>query len=89
MIEINPDIYEHVARQLLTQIEDGREFFNGTVEYDREWFYSTLTCTLLIGRDRHKNPTSILPVWWEFSICADGVEAYNDFSWNEFKKYLF
>ena len=47
MIEINETIYKQIAALLLAEIGE-KDYFNGTIEYDTEEFYSSLTCTLII-----------------------------------------
>lgn len=49
MITITKQIYEEIAELLLEKIRE-KDFFNGTVEYDTDEFYSSLTCTLIICR---------------------------------------
>lgn len=88
MISINPEIYQTFASLLLDAV-DNKEFFNGTVDFDTEEFYSTLTCTLLI----YPNPEPglqdhIVPIWWEFHLWQPEGEVLTDFDWNELAKYL-
>ena len=47
MIEINEKMYDEIASLLLNEIGDA-DYFNGTVEYDTEEFYSSLICSLII-----------------------------------------
>lgn len=89
MITISSKMYEDVARILLDELRNGTHFYSGRIEYDTEQFYSTLTCTLIIYRKEESDQIAkIIPVWWDFSICADGVDEINDFSWREFMDYL-
>lgn len=88
MITITEQIYEEIANLLLQRIEENN-FFNGSVEYDTDEFYSTLTCTLIICRDAENDRIiSILPVWWEYNIALYDGEKPCDFDWNEFNRYL-
>ncbi len=88
MIEINETIYKQIAALLLAEIGE-KDYFNGTIEYDTEEFYSSLTCTLIICRDPESSEIlSILPIWWDYDIAlCDGVQL-NDFSWTELDRYL-
>lgn len=94
MISITPQTYSALAEKLTEILIETPDFFNGRIEFDTNEFYSTLTCTLVIyGHSRHnKYPGlrahKVVPVWWEFSIYADGKEELNDFSWKEFNEYL-
>ena len=88
MIEINEKMYEEIASLLLNEIGDA-DYFNGTVEYDTEEFYSSLICSLIICRDPESLAIlSILPVWWEYYIALIDGEQLNDFSWMELDRYL-
>lgn len=90
MIEIGPGHYAVIARLLIESI-GGREFFNGSVEYDCAEFRSRLTATLLIYRPAADPAaiTDIVPVWWEFTTASpDGLYAANDFSFSEVKRYM-
>ncbi len=97
MISIGEKNYEELAALLLEALrETPQSYFNGSVEYDGEGFYSTLTCSLIVYRrgeedenGRFSTIEDIVPVWWEYSVCADGVGEPNDFSWNELKQRLF
>ena len=51
MITINDRMYEKIADLLLRRIEE-THFFNGTIEYDTDEFYSSLVCTLIVCRDQ-------------------------------------
>lgn len=63
-------------------------FFNGTVEYDTDEFYSSLKCTLIICRGDDNKIISVLPVWWEYVMNFEDGEQWNDFSWREFDRFL-
>ena len=88
MIQITTPIYEAIADMLIERIGDA-DYFNGTVEYDTEELYSSLTCTLIVCR----NPVtqriySILPVWWEYNTDLCDGSQLNDFSWSELDRYI-
>lgn len=87
MVAINEQIYRDVA-SLLTEKIQGLVFFNGTVEYDTEEFYSGLTCTLIICRNEEGTLLSVMPVWWEFHLYMCDGEQPTDFDWNELSKYV-
>lgn len=75
MITITKQIYE--------------DFFNGTVEYDTDEFYSSLTCTLIICRAPETGIIlSVLPVWWNYDIALIDGEQQSDFSWNTLNRFL-
>lgn len=66
-----------------------RIFFNGTVEYDTDEFYSSLTCTLIICRAPETGIIlSVLPVWWNYDIALIDGEQQSDFSWNTLNRFL-
>lgn len=87
MITITETTYSKLAELLLEKIED-ENFFNGTVEYDTDEFYSALKCTLIICRNEDNRIMSVLPVWWEYVMNLEDGEQLNDFSWQDFDKYL-
>lgn len=94
MIEINSQIYKAVASELRERIGDA-SFFNGTVEYETDEFYSTLTLSAIVRRKTESLPegpvgriADIIPVWWEFSTVQQCGEVLNDFSFPEFKTYV-
>ena len=98
MITVNEAIYRNIADLLLKSIEE-KDFFNGTIEYDTEEFYSTLCCTLIVYREKAEKDSSaadetprpirsIQPVWWEYHLYQQESERPNDFSWREFYPYL-
>ena len=62
---------------------------NGTVEYDTDEFYSSLTCTLIICRAPETGIIlSVLPVWWNYDIALIDGEQQSDFSWNTLNRFL-
>lgn len=79
MITITKQIYEEIAELLLEKIRE-KDFFNGTVEYDTDEFYSSLTCTLIICRAPETGIIlSVLPVWWNYDIALIDGEQQSDF----------
>ena len=88
MITITKQIYEEIAELLLEKIRE-KDFFNGTVEYDTDEFYSSLTCTLIICRaPETRIILSVLPVWWNYDIALIDGEQQSDFSWNTLNRFL-
>lgn len=94
MTTITPTTYQQVAKLLLKAIDD-RAFFNGTIEYDTEEFYSSFRATLIIYREKIEQQsviteiiTDIVPVWWEFSLHSERGDEMTDFSWRELAQYL-
>jgi len=92
MLSIDPPTYRAVAASVMQAIAD-KDFFNGSVEYDTDEFYSTLRMTLIVYRDREAPGCggairNIVPVWWEFSLSQSGGEVDTDFSWRELREYL-
>lgn len=87
MVTVNDNIYRGIADSLLARIGD-ENFFNGTVEYDTDEFYSALKCTLIICRNEDGEILSVLPVWWEYTMNFEDGEHWNDFSWQEFDRFL-
>ena len=88
MVTINDVIYRDIAALLLTKLE-GKDFFNGTVEYDTDEFYSVLHCTLIVCRSPSTDRIlSVLPVWWEYNLYMSDGEQLTDFSWNELNGFL-
>lgn len=94
MIEISTEIYQAIARRLKAAVGD-TNYFNGTVEYETEEFYSTLTLTSIVCRRNESLPegdfsriADLVPVWWEFSTVQECGEVLNDFSFAELKQYI-
>lgn len=94
MIEIEDKDYARIARMLKDEIEDS-DFFNGTLEYDTERFYSTLTATAIVYRKSVSMPEGtfssiddIVPVWWNFTTTADGLHTLNDFSFETLREFI-
>ena len=88
MITINDRMYEKIADWLLRRIEE-THFFNGTIKYDTDEFYSSLVCTLIVCRDQENGRIlSVLPVWWDFCLFQAEGEQTTDFSWNELNRFL-
>lgn len=94
MIEITSEIYSAVADRLRSQIGDA-SYFNGSVEFETEEFYSTLTLTSIVYRRTESLPeggfsriADIVPVWWEFSTVQECGAVLNDFSFSELKPYI-
>ena len=95
MIFITDQVYADMAINLFAGLQEDESFFNGKLEYDTEQFYSTLTCSLIIYRSdpagvKPEVPDiqKILPVWWDFSTCSQGLSVPNDFSWTEFSSFF-
>lgn len=93
MISILPETCAGIASRLLYAIGD-TDFFNGRIEYDGPQGYATLTCTLIIYRKPGPDPQvrtleKIVPVWWDFSLFADGDIRATDFGWSGIIPYLF
>ena len=94
MLIITDDIYQFIAKQLVSEI-DQKYFFTGSIEYDTDEFYSTLITTVLVDKKRITEPDGfrdiildITPVWWEFKTYQREGEVYNSFSWQEFNEFL-
>lgn len=94
MIEITSEIYRSIAA-LLTEEIGGANYFNGTIEYETEEFYSTLTLTAIVYRRSETRPegelrpmADIVPVWWEFATIQQFGDTLNDFSFCELKRYI-
>lgn len=92
VIEITEDIYHDIAVSLLDAIGDGY-YYNGKIENDCDEFYSTLTATLIVYREKSTDADGradyirdIVPVWWEFStVVPQKGEALNDFCFRDLK----
>lgn len=97
MLTINDNIYRQLA-QLVLEAIGNNDYFNGTIEYDTDEFYSTLYVTLIIYREPLDDPTDmthnatrirdIVPIWWEYKVIQANGPVMNDFSWREFRDYL-
>jgi len=84
-----------MAASLFSELEDGRSFFNGKIEYDTQQFYSTLTCSLIVYHPDSVPPAlpvlrieKVIPVWWDYTTCVEGLLEPNDFSWTEFTRFF-
>ncbi len=94
MIEITSEIYRAIAGRLKEEVGHA-DYFNGTVEFETEEFYSALTLTAIVYRRTETIPegarrpvADIVPVWWEFSTVQECGEVLNDFSFSELKQYI-
>jgi hypothetical protein len=88
MPTVESQIYNRLAARLLEAIGNG-DFFNGTVELDDERFNPRLVVTLIVRRaSRCGAIESIAPVWWSYGANYLEESEENDFSWNEFRRYL-
>ncbi len=90
MAVLNECTYKNLARILTDRIGKD-EFFNGSVFYGAGGVELTLRTTLLIYRCKHgrsQYPVSIVPVWYECEVRENGRVISNEFSWQEFKKFL-
>ncbi len=93
MISISAETYAGIASRLLQVIEE-TDFFNGRIDCDGPQGYATLTCTLIVYRHPGPGPQvrtieKIVPVWWDFSLFADGEIRATDFGWSGIVPYLF
>lgn len=68
MITINDRMYEKIADLLLRRIEE-THFFNGTIEYDTDEFYSSLVCTLIVCRDQENGRILSVCPYGGISAC--------------------
>ena len=92
MVEIDSITYQNIAASLLEAIA-GKDFFNGSVEYDTDEFYSSLKATLIVYRRKGENGEGgriedIVPVWWEYIMHTARGEVDTCFSWKELRNYL-
>lgn len=94
MIEIEDNDYRLLASELKERIGEA-DFFNSTVEYDTDRFYSTLTVTAIVYRSDVTAPQGrfsliedVMPVWWDFSTVCDGRVCMNDFSFDSLREYI-
>ena len=94
MIEIEEKDYVRLAELLKNEIADS-DFFNGTLEYDTEKFYSTLTATAIVYRRNVSMPEGrfseiedIVPVWWTFDTTAHDTRHLNDFSFETLRGFI-
>ncbi len=94
MIEISTPTYCAIAGRLREAIGPA-EYFNGSVEYETEEFYSTLTLTAIVYRRTEMLPegprrpiSDVVPVWWEFTTTQSIGGVTNDFSFSELKPHL-
>ena len=95
MISLTDEMYAQLAARFFEKLEKSGNFFNGKVEYDTPEFYSTLTCSALLYRSQNNEiqpiefpVEKIVPVWWDFSVCAAGTLQEHDFSWSEFTQFF-
>ena len=90
MISITDPMYAEMAARLAAQWGEGQHFYNGSIHYDTDEFYSTLTCSVILYRseDESHEVKKAVPVWWDFTTCAQGAAVANDFSWSEFVQFF-
>lgn len=95
MISVTDEMYAQFAARFFEELEKCGHFFNGRIDHDTSEFYSTLTCSAILYRspgDGDQTAATVLekvvPVWWDFSICADGALQEHDFSWSEFIQFF-
>lgn len=89
MIIISENIYHEIAKALVDRIGD-KDFFNGTVEYDAQEYYSALICTVIVCRDPDDSEKilSLLPVWWDYRLNMASGEEATDFCWTELDRHI-
>lgn len=95
MIEIIGRDYEAVGCMFRDAI-DGKAYFNGTIEYEREGLVSVLKTTVIVYREEYEYPegrrsriVNLVPVWWEFTTwLPDGMQVINDFCFGELKRHV-
>ncbi len=94
MIEIEENDYREIARRLKNAIADS-DFFNGSIEYDTDRFYSTLTATAIVHRTDIEMPDGcipqiqdVVPVWWSFSTYQYGEACLNDFCFDYVRRHI-
>ena len=94
MIEISTPAYRTIAARLREAIGTA-DYFNGTIEYETEEFYSALILTVIIYRRTEITPeglrrpiSDVVPVWWEFTTAQECGNVMNCFSFSELKPYL-
>jgi len=94
MIEIKENDYREIAYRLKNAIADS-DFFNGSIEYDTDRFYSTLTATAIVYRTNTDMPDGymsqiqdIVPVWWSFTTYRLGDACSNDFGFDCLKPFI-
>jgi hypothetical protein len=95
MIEITNETYTQIADLLRSQIGNA-EWFNGSVEFENDFFHARLTLSAIVYRRNETLPEGktrpiddIVPVW---SDCAttlsDGTPVVNDFTFSELKPHV-
>ena len=95
MIEIDEFTYAGIAEKMIEAIGVA-SFYSGTIDYDHDAFYSTLTTTIIVYRSTGSIPDGtgeaiedIVPVWWEFSTADhERGEVLNDFSFSRLKAVM-
>ncbi len=95
MISVTHEIYARLAARLFEELEKSGHFFNGRIDHDTPEFYSTLTCSAILYRSPHDGGRAaggsiekVVPVWWDFTVCVDGIPRGHDFSWCELTQYF-
>ena len=86
--EWSKEDYALVWRSFLEAV-GASNYFSGKIHTDHNDFYSTLTTSVIIYRDKShpKHPiTAIIPIWWEMATFKNGEEVANDFSFHEFSQ---
>ncbi|MCD8186482.1 MAG: hypothetical protein LUD68_08590, partial [Rikenellaceae bacterium] len=70
-------------------------YYNGKVEYDKDRYDSFLTCSLMIYHNKlsgtarnDRSIEKIVPVWWDFSLSAEGRAQAHDFCWSYFSTFF-
>lgn len=91
---VSTELYHATAVRLLEAIGPAG-YFSGSLTFDFDGVECRLTTSVMVYRRAERYPegpcdavADLVPVWWEFHTCRDGVEMLNDFSFATLRDLL-
>lgn len=91
---VSSELYLEAAARLAEAIGP-ENYFSGSLLFPFGDVECRLTASVIVYRRQERFPEGVsdtiadlVPVWWEFHTCRDGVEQLNDFSFSELRVSL-
>lgn len=91
---VSSELYLETAARLVEAIGP-ENYFSGSLLFAFGDIECRLTASVIVYRRAERFPEAtcdriadLVPVWWEFHTCRDGVEMLNDFSFSALRDSL-